>query len=262
MFVHYLSLALAALSTARLAVAVPTSDAEPEFELIRRQGLADVYSSCTEPNTVALTFDDGPYIYETEIVDLLNKNGIKATFFVNGYNWDCIYDDSVIASLQYAYNSGHLIGSHTWSHPDLTTLSWDEIHDEMWKVELALSRIIGVWPAWMRPPYGNYNDLVRSASAIRNQSLVIWDFDSQDSDGASVQESEQYYTDLVNQHPSNVIALNHETYQTTAEQVLPFAIQALKAKGYNFATVAECLGGKPAYHGVFSPGTKDSSWTC
>lgn len=42
----------------------PTPKAEPEFELIARQGLATVYSSCTEPNTVALTFDDGPYIYE------------------------------------------------------------------------------------------------------------------------------------------------------------------------------------------------------
>ncbi|KAI5120411.1 hypothetical protein M0805_006912 [Coniferiporia weirii] len=263
MFAHLtLSRALAVLAATRVVLAAPALDAEPEVELIRRQGLAAVYSSCTEPNTVALTFDDGPYIYETEIVDLLNQNGIKATFFVNGNNYDCIYDDSVITSLRHAYASGHLIASHTWSHPDLTTLSWDEIHDQMWKVELALSRIIGVWPAWMRPPYGNYNDLVRQASLIRNQSLVLWDFDSGDSTGSTVAQSEQAYDQLVNSHPSNVLALNHETYKTTAEQVLPYAIQKLKAKGYNFATVAECLGGKPAYHGVFAQGTKDSSWTC
>lgn len=110
----------------------------------------------------------------------------------------------------------------------------------------------------MRPPYGNYNDLVRSASAIRNQSLVLWDFDSEDSVGASASQSEQLYDQLANNHPNNVIALNHETYQTTAEQVLPHAIQVLKAKGYTFATVAECLG-LPAYHGSVTPGTKDVS---
>lgn len=150
----------------------------------------------------------------------------------------------------------------------------------MWKVELALTRILGVKPAWMRPPYGNYNDLVRQASLIRNQSLVIWDFDDGDSVGATVAQSEQDYTDLANRHPNNVLALNHETYKTTAyvlpdsdlnteyasanvfplgsEQVLPFAIQKLKAKGYTFKTVAECLG-MPAYASVGTPGTKDVS---
>ena len=91
-------------------------------------------------------------------------------------------------------SAGHQIGSHTWAHKDLSTLSWDNseryetwtvpethklsvVHDEMWRVELAMIRILGVSPAFMRPPYGNFNDLVRSASAIRGQSLVIWDFE-------------------------------------------------------------------------------------
>ena len=86
----------------------------------------------------------------------------------------------------------------------------------MWKVELAMDRILGVKPAFMRPPYGNYNDLVREAALIPNQSLVLWDFDSENSVAATVQESEQLYTNLANSHPNNVLALNHETYQTTA----------------------------------------------
>ena len=92
----------------------------------------------------------------------------------------------------------------------------------MWRVELAMTRILGATPAWMRPPYGNYNDQVRSASAIRNQQLVLWDFDSEDSVGATVQESDQLYTNLANSHPNNVLALNHETYQTTAYVLLIF----------------------------------------
>lgn len=86
----------------------------------------------------------------------------------------------------------------------------------MWRVELALTRILGVSPAFMRPPYGNYNDLVRQASSIRGQSLVLWDFDSGDSVGASVQESENNYSQVANQRPDTLLALNHETYETTA----------------------------------------------
>ena len=135
------------------------------------------------------------------------------------------------------------------------------VHDQMWKTELALSRIIGVWPAWMRPPYGNYNDMVRSAAAIRNQNLVIWDFDSGDSSGASTQQMKDSYAALANRRPNNILALNHETNAATAQEVLQFAIDQLRAKGYRFATVAECLN-RPAYRDVFAPGNKDGSWVC
>ncbi|OCB91676.1 glycoside hydrolase/deacetylase [Sanghuangporus baumii] len=262
MFSHLISF-LALLGTAHIAVAAPMPDpsAEPEIELLRRQGLANVYSSCTVPNTVAITFDDGPYNYNWDLVDTLNNNGVKATFFVNGNNWRCIYDDDMVAALRHAYDSGHLIASHTWAHLNLAEQSWDKIHDEMWKVELALSRIIGVEPAWMRPPYGSYNDLVRSASAIRNQNLVIWDFDSGDSTGASADESKGNYWNIANSRPDTILTLNHETYASTVYDVIPYAISQLQSKGYNLVTVAECLG-QPAYHSVFGRGEKDSSWVC
>ena len=86
----------------------------------------------------------------------------------------------------------------------------------MWRVELAMTRILGATPHWFRPPYGNYNDQVLQAAAIRNQSVVLWDFDSGDSTGSSVQQSEALYDQVAAQRPSNLLALNHETYQTTA----------------------------------------------
>ncbi|EIN08131.1 carbohydrate esterase family 4 protein [Punctularia strigosozonata HHB-11173 SS5] len=255
--------ALVPLALALVAKTSPTPGTEqPSMHLVGRAGPAKVYTGCSVKNMVALTFDDGPYIYETSISDTLTKAGIKGTFFVNGDNYDCIYDESVVQSLQHTYNAGHLIGSHTWSHPDLTTLTFDEIHDQMWKVELAMKNILGAKPAFMRPPYGNYNDLVVQVAGERNQSLVLWDFDSQDSIGATVAQSEQLYTNAIKQHPANILALNHETYETTADQVLPFAIQKLKAAGYTFGTVAECLGGLAPYHSYNTPGTRDSSWTC
>ncbi|KAJ7218270.1 carbohydrate esterase family 4 protein [Mycena haematopus] len=235
----------------------------PEVEPLQGPAgpMATVYSSCKNKGDVALTFDDGPWKYLTTVSDTLVAAGAFGTFFFNGNNYACIYDPDSQQRVKYAYAAGHMIGSHTWAHKDLTTLSWDQIHDEMWRVEQALQRIIGVTPAFMRPPYGNYNDLVRQASFIRNQSLVIWDFEDGDSTGSSVVQSEKDYTKTVGKHPDSLLTLNHETYETTAYQVLPFAIAELKNAGYNMVSVATCLG-LPPYHSVGAPGTPDASWTC
>ena len=74
----------------------------------------------------------------------------------------------------------------------------------------------------MRPPYGSYNDLVRSASAIRNQSLVIWDFDSGDSSGISADQQRARYADVANRRPSTILTLNHETYASTVYVLFTF----------------------------------------
>ncbi|KAJ7253509.1 carbohydrate esterase family 4 protein [Mycena rebaudengoi] len=244
-------------------LAAALASAHPAPALENRQGgpSAKVYSKCVNPNHVALTFDDGPYIYLKDISNTLKNAGALGTFFFNGNNWDCIYNAAEMSNVKYAYANGHMIGSHTWAHLDLATLSWDQIHDEMWRVELALSRIIGVKPAFMRPPFGSYNTLVRQVSFIRNQSLVIWDFDSGDSTGSTVSQSKSLYDGVVSSHPSNLLALNHETYDTTAHQVLPYAISKLQAAGYKLVTLATCLN-LPAYHSVGSAGTPDSSWRC
>ncbi|KAK7024388.1 hypothetical protein VNI00_016329 [Paramarasmius palmivorus] len=225
------------------------------------QPLATVYTTCNQPNSIAFTFDDGPWVYSDEIVSYLANQSVKATFFFNGDNYDCIYSRDTMARVKNVYNNGHMIGSHTWSHADLTSLNETQLNTEMGKVELALQRIIGVTPAFMRPPYGNYNQLVRRVSAARGQSMVNWDFDSGDSIGATPAESKNDYTDLVKQHPNTIIALNHETIQTTAEDVIKTVIPQLKSAGYTFLTVAECLGMQP-YQNVTSPQTPDRTWRC
>jgi len=227
----------------------------------KRQTLARVITKCSVPNTVALTFDDGPWVYLYDVSKALIQFGAKGTFFFNGNNYGCIYDDDEAKRVLYAYQKGHQVASHTWAHLDLSTLSWDKIHDEMWRVEQALHKIVGVVPAFMRPPYGNYNDLVRQASAVRNQSLVIWDFDSEDSIGATPAESEALYDQLLSRHPSTILPLNHEVYETTAHQVLPYVLDKLSKAGYKMVTVAECVG-LPPYQLVESPSPKDSTWHC
>ncbi|MBE3047794.1 polysaccharide deacetylase family protein [Candidatus Bathyarchaeota archaeon] len=78
---------------------------------LQKRAAAPVIVSCSEPNTIALTFDDGPFAYTDEVLDLFEAAGMKATFFVNGKNWGNIYDyeDTVRRTIA----EGHQIGSHT-----------------------------------------------------------------------------------------------------------------------------------------------------
>ncbi|KZP17883.1 carbohydrate esterase family 4 protein [Athelia psychrophila] len=245
------------LSSVLLVSANPTPDFNQE--LTRATPLAQVITTCTVPGTAALTFDDGPEEYIYNISRALIAAGGKGTFFWNGNNYGCIYDEINVKRVQYAYGQGHMVASHTWDHPDLTTLTFDQIHNEMWLVEQALERILGVTPAFMRPPYGNYNNLVRQVAEERGQKLVTWDFDSGDSTGSTAAQSNAAYDALVAKHPSTVLALNHEVYETTAYIVVPHAIQKLQAAGYKLVTVAECMGMQP-YQSVGKPQT--GSWSC
>jgi peptidoglycan/xylan/chitin deacetylase (PgdA/CDA1 family) len=83
-----------------------------------------IIEHCTVPGVVALTFDDGPFIYTSHILDLLDEYGAKATFFINGENWSRGVGDSSTPwpdILRRMDLSGHQIGSHTWSHADLSS---------------------------------------------------------------------------------------------------------------------------------------------
>lgn len=241
----------------------PAGNAPIPMVQVRRDGGQgfDVVMRCTVPGTAALTFDDGPYMYTNDILGMLKAANATATFFYNGKNFGCIYDQENVERVKSIFYGGHQIASHTWTHADLTTLGWDELNDQMFKVEDAFSKIIGVRPSFMRPPYGKYNDLVLRAANFRQQSVVIWDFDSQDSAGATAEVSKDLYSQIAQKHPDTILTLNHETSDTTVHQVLGHAIAKLQAAGYRLVSVADCLG-RPAYSFTGHPQDRDASWTC
>jgi peptidoglycan/xylan/chitin deacetylase (PgdA/CDA1 family) len=71
-----------------------------------------VIKQCTKPGMLALAYDDGPYLYTSDLVDILDAAGAKATFFWTGTLYGCIYGQA--AAVKKAYASGHQIASHTW----------------------------------------------------------------------------------------------------------------------------------------------------
>ncbi|KAF9424639.1 hypothetical protein BGZ94_008012 [Podila epigama] len=223
-----------------------------------------VYTNCKTPGTFSISFDDGPSIYTSALLDLLDKEDIKVTFFVNGDNQGCIYDPKVQAVLKRAFNSGHQIASHTWSHPQLTKQTAAGVKLEMTRLEKAFDDILGVIPRYMRPPYGdgtfgngNAGDLMVQG-ALRELGYVIttWDIASTDADiddnsvphkltdEALMKAQQHEYTSVVDAEAKGAthMALHHDTYERTVTLMAPWAINYIKGLGYKIVPVAACLG--------------------
>ncbi|GAA5903139.1 chitin deacetylase [Sporobolomyces salmoneus] len=232
---------------------------EVEKRSLEERGSNGVITTCRNEGQFALTFDDGPYNYGPEIEQVFADNDAQATFFVNGNNWECIYDQA--DDLIERYNAGHLIGSHTWGHDDISSLSADELNDQLEYVEVALKKILGIKPRFFRPPYGSYSD--EALQVLRNRGYVVvnWSFDSGDSSGKSPSSTIANYKKIAQNYPKPQIALNHETYKGTVEKVIPSIVPMLVNKGYKLVTVAECLGVSP-YQSTGKASRRDSSWTC
>lgn len=96
---------LASISHLSIALTIPTYPNKRDLSA----GIA-IYS-CTVPGTIALTFDDGPFIYTESVLDQLASAGFAATFFLNGYNLGNIEDYQ--STLDRMINEGHQVASHT-----------------------------------------------------------------------------------------------------------------------------------------------------
>ncbi|KAG0261169.1 Carbohydrate esterase 4 protein [Mortierella polycephala] len=136
-----------------------------------------VLDSCIQPNSYAISFDDGPGQLSDELLNYLDEQMLKVTFFMNGDNWNCIYRPESQRLLKRAYNAQHQIATHPWSHRDLEALSDNDIRGEMHKIEDAFRSILGVVPRYMRPPYGEHSERVRKIIEEMGYIMILWDVD-------------------------------------------------------------------------------------
>ena len=137
------------------------------------------------PFEIALTFDDGPHPVQTQrLLDILARHGARATFFVNGMwlNHGKAFERSR-ELLQRAFQAGHQIGNHTYSHSLLTRLSPDE---QAWQIvanEVLLSDLLGgIRSRVFRPPYGQ---LTRHANEVLQRygyRTVLWNITAPEED--------------------------------------------------------------------------------
>ncbi|WP_147411665.1 polysaccharide deacetylase family protein [endosymbiont GvMRE of Glomus versiforme] len=200
------------------------------------------------------------------MLDLLKKENVNATFFINGNNFNCIFNKT--ENLQRAVNEGHQLASHTWSHPNMTKINREEIIYQMKTLENAMRKIVGLVPRYMRLPFGEgfNNELIMKTLGELDYTVVQFNLDSGDGLGISVIEQKQRYIDAVNNNLlSPFLILSHETKETTIKEVVPFAIDLFKNKNYTFLTVAECLGNdikNTWFKEQTIPSQRDKTWVC
>ncbi|KAJ3040083.1 hypothetical protein HK097_002650 [Rhizophlyctis rosea] len=203
-------------------------------------GPAKVIERCTQAGTMAVTFDDGPFEYTQSLINQFNAAGFKTTLFVNGNNWGCIY--SYASALRSAFQSGHQIASHTWSHSHLPEISQSTLESEFTKVDAALKNIIGRSPTYFRPPFGESNsNVLATAGNFGYTKSILWSVDSFDyEEGRSMAQKQATYENL--DRSIKHIALNHDVHETTVTQLVPYILKWAKDNGVKLVTVGECLG--------------------
>ncbi|KAH7131543.1 polysaccharide deacetylase family protein [Dactylonectria estremocensis] len=233
MFIRYLLTAIVAG-----AAASPVAKAHRKRQDIP---IGRTIFSCTTDNTIALTFDDGPFIYTEELLDMLAEAGIRATFFINGDNWASIYDYTSTVKRMIA--DGHQVGSHTWDHPYLTSIGSSEIEEQMKKLETALVDILGYYPTYMRPPFYDYSDRVLETIGSLGYHVIISEIDTKDwenTSSGSIQKSVDLFR--ANLDAGGSIALAHDVHQQTVQTLTPAMIASIQNQGLKGVTVGECLG--------------------
>jgi peptidoglycan-N-acetylglucosamine deacetylase len=122
------------------------------------------------PGELALTFDDGPNpAWTPRLLELLDQHGVKATFFLVGK-----YASEQPALTRLIADSGHTVGNHTWSHPNLARTASRKVREELRSTKDALEQIIGGPVRHFRPPFGARRPYVLKTARELGMTPVLW----------------------------------------------------------------------------------------
>ncbi|MGL5206175.1 MAG: polysaccharide deacetylase family protein [Acidaminococcaceae bacterium] len=193
----------------------------------------------TDKKVVALTFDDGPYPpYTAEILDILKKKNVPATFFVVGEN--ALAQPELVLRIK---ADGHLIGTHTQHHKDLLRLDKQEMRSEMTMGIESIRKITGESTQFIRPPHGFKDYEVIEQAESLGLKVVNWDIIPRDWTNPGTEKIVSRVVENVK--PGSVVLLhdgdspaNSGSREQTV-QALPMIIDQLRAEGYSFVTIAE-----------------------
>ena len=178
---------------------------------------------------IALTFDDGPSGYTEELLDGLALYEARASFFVIGSKAE--KNPEIVKR---AYEEGHLIGNHTYSHIDFYKSSITEIEENIAKGSAIIEEITGSRPLFLRAPYG-HTSFVQLKQV--NAFFIRWSTSTYD----WFKEDEDYiYKRIMKEAKDGAIILMHDTREATVKAVLR-AIPELQKQGYELVRVDELL---------------------
>ncbi|MGA2571952.1 MAG: polysaccharide deacetylase family protein, partial [Terracidiphilus sp.] len=245
----------------RRTVEVDTDEPDPRKKLIVDEHM-DVYPRTYtieqygyHPNELALTFDDGPDPKWTPIIlDILKQKNVKGTFFVIGAE-----GADHIGIMQRIVREGHEIGSHTYTHPDISEISTRQLDLEINLTERLFESKLGVQPLYFRPPYDNdeepdTDDEAEPVERIQRDGLTIigskidtndWNEHPRKTPQEIVDSVlAQLQTMKVKPQFRGSIVLMHDGggERSATVAALPYIIDALRARGYQFVPVSALMG--------------------
>jgi cellulose synthase/poly-beta-1,6-N-acetylglucosamine synthase-like glycosyltransferase/peptidoglycan/xylan/chitin deacetylase (PgdA/CDA1 family) len=204
----------------------------------------DVHSVEPQTRTVALTFDDGPDPRWTpEVLDVLRRHGVHATFFVVGAR--VLEHPDLTRRL---LSEGHEIGNHTFSHVDVGALPGWELGLQLSLTQSAIAGAAGVRPVLFRPPYASTPDAVSVNSldawrplADRGYLIALSDFDSKDWKRDGVAAIVQRATPP---GEAGGVILFHDGGGDRSETIaaLDRLLTSLQRRGYRFETMSSFAG--------------------
>ena len=205
-------------------------------------GCDSVCEEVSKPKYVALSFDDGPSLKCTPMMlDVLEENGVKASFFLIGQN----ISEETAPIIRRMVRMGCDVENHTYSHPNLTQIPDAQILEEVAKTDSLIELYAGARPEYLRPPFTAHNahvaEVVGGKIFIAGLSCRDWRADM---------PVEDRVTMTVDRVEDGRILLFHDTNERTVE-AMKTIIPKLKSMGYTFVTIPELFrlsAQTPAYH--------------
>jgi peptidoglycan/xylan/chitin deacetylase (PgdA/CDA1 family) len=201
---------------------------------------------CATHQCIALTFDDGPADYTSTLLKTLDKYKAKATFFVIGNQ---VKKHPKLTAL--IAKSGNEIGNHTWDHKYLTSLTYQEIYNEVRDTQQIVKKATGKTPVLFRAPGGLRNGGVEEITAKFGLVQIPGTTETKDyiKDYRDVQGLTARALDVASE---GAVVLMHETVKETV-QSLPAVLGELTEQGYHFVTVSTLLEGQELTPGQVYP---------
>lgn len=189
---------------------------------------------------IALTFDDGPdEVFTPQVLDILKKNDVKATFFLVGEN---LKQNKEIVKRQ--FEEGHEIGNHTYTHINVAKSGYDKVYEEITKTQEEIKAIIGVEPKLFRPPYRAMSRHMCDIVKNKNMNIILWsNLDPRDWSNPGVYsivntiESKVGNGNIILLHDYNNLRNSKSQTIQALESVIPY----LKEQGYKFVTISELI---------------------
>jgi peptidoglycan-N-acetylmuramic acid deacetylase len=213
----------------------PADAGKPLEKIIEKHGA--IYKGDASKKYLYLTFDNGyENGYTEKILDILKKEKVPATFFVTGH-----YLNTASELVLRMAKEGHIVGNHSWHHPDLTQVSDQRLKEELEKVRAETEVLTGKKNmAYLRPPRGVFSERTMALARDAGYTHVFWSLAFVDWYTDQQKGAQYAYDNIMRQvHPGSIMLL-HTVSKDNAD-ALEQVLQDLKKQGYEFRSLDDFM---------------------